>query len=73
MKIIEKIEASDIVVADAQDLSKVYTPFGPQPTVLKHQWEAHDMALINVEDFQRSCFISCRTIILKFIMIWLST
>lgn len=51
-KIIEKIEASDIVVADAQDLSKVYTPFGPQPTVLKH-WEAHDMALINVEDLKK--------------------
>jgi len=43
------ITDNDIIVPKAQDLSKVYTPLGWQPTVLKH-WLAHDRALINVED-----------------------
>lgn len=43
------VEANDGLVCTAQDLSKVYTPFGPQKTTLKH-WLAHDMALINVKD-----------------------
>lgn len=43
------VTSHDILVGEAQDLSKVYTPFGTQPTVLKH-WQAHDMALINVKD-----------------------
>lgn len=50
---IEKVVTSnDILVANAQDLSQVNTPYGPQPTTLKH-WEAHDMALINVEDLKK--------------------
>ena len=49
---VKKIAENDVLVANAQDLSKVYTPFGPQPTTLKH-WQAHDMALINVEDLKK--------------------
>ena len=45
------VTSHDILVGEAQDLSKVYTPFGVQPTVLKH-WQAHDMALINVKDLE---------------------
>ena len=45
------IEANDIIVCTAQDLSKVNTPFGPQKTTLKH-WTAHDMALINIDDLK---------------------
>lgn len=43
------VEDNDVLVANAQDLSKVNTPFGPQKSTLKH-WLAHDMALINVKD-----------------------
>ncbi len=46
------IESYDILVGEAQDLSEVYTPFGTQSTTLKH-WQAHDMALINVEDLEK--------------------
>lgn len=45
------VTSHDILVCEAQDLSKVYTPFGPQPTVLKH-WQAHDQALINAKDLE---------------------
>lgn len=44
------IESNDILVANAQDLSKVNTPYGPQKSTLEH-WKAHDMALINYKDF----------------------
>ena len=50
-KIEEVVEDNDILVANAQDLSKVNTPFGPQRTTLEH-WQAHDMALINVKDLE---------------------
>lgn len=43
------IESSDVLVCQAQDLSLVSTPYGPQKTTLKH-WTAHHMALINVYD-----------------------
>lgn len=43
---------NDIIVAKAQDLSKVNTPFGPQKTVLQH-WIAHDQALISVKDLKK--------------------
>lgn len=43
------IESSDVLVCQAQDLSLVSTPYGPQKTTLKH-WMAHHMALINVYD-----------------------
>lgn len=55
-KIHEVIEKNDILVANAQDLSKVNTPFGPQKTTLEH-WTAHDMALINVKDLQSLFYI----------------
>ena len=43
------ITSNDIIVCEPQDLTKVNTPFGVQDSVLKH-WQAHDMALINVDD-----------------------
>lgn len=50
---IEKVVTSnDILLANGQEIYKVNTPYGPQPTALKH-WEAHDMALINVKDLQK--------------------
>lgn len=50
-KIQEVVENNDILVANAQDLSKVNTPFGPQKTTFEH-WKAHDMALINIKDLE---------------------
>lgn len=48
----EIIASHDVLVGEAQDLSKVYTPFGTQSTTLKH-WQAHDNALINVNDLEK--------------------
>lgn len=46
------ITSNDILVGEAQDLTKVSTPFGLQDNVLKH-WQAHDMALINIDDLNK--------------------
>ncbi|MFV0635886.1 DUF4422 domain-containing protein [Mitsuokella sp. WILCCON 0060] len=48
----ETIQNNDILVGEAQDLSKVNTPFGPKKTTLEH-WLAHDKALINVDDLKK--------------------
>ena len=43
------IEANDIVCGPLQNVAKLYTPRGNQPTALRH-WTAHDRALIMTED-----------------------
>lgn len=39
------VESADVVVGNAEDVSILATPYGPQPTAMKH-WTAHDRALI---------------------------
>ncbi len=46
------VTSNDVIIGEAQDLTKVSTPFGLQDSVLKH-WQAHDMALINVDDLDK--------------------
>lgn len=46
------IEQNDVVTGFQQDISKVYTPRGKQPTAYKH-WTAHNRALIMTEDLDR--------------------
>ena len=46
------IEANDIVCGPLQDVGKLYTPRGNQPTALRH-WIAHNRALIMTEDLER--------------------
>lgn len=46
------IEVSDIVTGENQNVSRLYTPRGNQPTAMKH-WTAHDRALINAEDLDK--------------------
>lgn len=46
------IEENDIVCGPLQDVVKLYTPRGNQPTALRH-WTAHDRALIMTEDLER--------------------
>ena len=45
------IEANDIVCGTLQDVPKLYTPRGNQPTALRH-WTAHDRALIMTKDLE---------------------
>lgn len=46
------IEQNDVVTGCQQDVSKLYTPRGKQPTAYKH-WTAHNRALIMTEDLDR--------------------
>lgn len=45
------IEANDIVCGPLQDVRRLYTPRGNQPTALRH-WIAHDRALIMKKDLE---------------------
>ncbi|MCR4780482.1 MAG: DUF4422 domain-containing protein [Ruminiclostridium sp.] len=46
------IEANDVVTGEEQNVSRLYTPRGNQPTAMKH-WKAHDRALIMNEDLDK--------------------
>ena len=46
------IAATDIVCGPLQDVRKLYTPRGNQPTALRH-WVAHDRALIMTKDLEQ--------------------